>query len=130
MKTIVSKKTIDSNGRIHWVDGVKGISIYLIMVGHLLNSSNDVVLNGMIVGYWKDGLENEIIPLPKPVIFPFKPNDQKVIQKNQFEIKDNKDEMKTVQTTLYYQEEEKEEKDFWGDLLEEEEEESEEEELF
>lgn len=96
----------------------------------VLLDSNDVVLNGMIVGYWKDGLENEIIPLPKPVIFPFKPNNQKVIQKNQFEIKDNKDEMKTVQTTLYYQEEEKEEKDFWGDLLEEEEEESEEEELF
>lgn len=88
----------------------------------VLLDTNDIILNGYIVAYWQEGQENEIVSIPNPIEFPFLPNEKKIVQETQEVFNDNKNEMKTVYTTLYQiEEEQEEEENKWGDLEEKEE---------
>ena len=74
----------------------------------ILEDSLDTIYNGYVVGVY-DKKTGGIVFNPKSIKFPFDPITKKIVKEYEEEVKDNKDEMKLVRTTLYYREEKKEE---------------------
>ena len=68
----------------------------------VLSDTNDVILNGYVVGVYKNGI---IKSNPDLVKFPFDPIKKEII-KEEKKYLDNKDSLVSVRTTLYYTEEE------------------------
>lgn len=76
----------------------------------ILEDSLDTIYNGYVVGVY-DKKTGGIVFNPKSIKFPFDPITKKIVKEYEEEVKDNKDEMKLVRTTLYYREEKEEEKE-------------------
>lgn len=74
----------------------------------ILEDSLDTIYNGYVVGVY-DKKTGGIVFNPKSIKFPFDPITKKIVKEYEEEVKDNKDEMKLVKTTLYYREEGQEE---------------------
>lgn len=74
----------------------------------ILEDSLDAIYNGYVVGvYDKD--KGTIVFNPKMIKFPFDPITKKIVKEQEKEeVRDNKNEMKLVRTTLYYREEKEE----------------------
>lgn len=74
----------------------------------ILEDSLDTIYNGYVVGvYDKD--KGTIVFNPKMIKFPFDPITKKIVKEQEKEeVRDNKNEMKLVRTTLYYREEKEE----------------------
>lgn len=75
----------------------------------ILEDSLDTIYNGYVVGVY-DKKTGGIVFNPKSIKFPFDPITKKIVKEYEEEVKDNKDEMKLVRTTLYYREEKEKEK--------------------
>lgn len=76
----------------------------------ILEDSLDTIYNGYVIGVY-DKKTGGIVFNPKSIKFPFDPITKKIVKEYEEEVKDNKDEMKLVKTTLYYREEGQEEKE-------------------
>lgn len=76
----------------------------------ILEDSLDTIYNGYVVGVY-DKKTGGIVFNPKSIKFPFDPITKKIVKEYEEEVKDNKDEMKLVRTTLYYREEKEKEKE-------------------
>ena len=74
----------------------------------ILEDSLDTIYNGYVIGVY-DKKTGGIIFNPKEIKFPFDPITKKIVKEDKDEVRDNKDEMKLVRTTLYYREEEEKE---------------------
>lgn len=75
----------------------------------VLEDSLDTIYNGYVIGIY-DKKTGGIVFNPKSIKFPFDPITKKIVKEYEEEVKDNKDEMKLVRTTLYYREEEEKKK--------------------
>lgn len=73
----------------------------------ILEDSLDTIYNGYVIGVY-DKKTGGIVFNPKSIKFPFDPITKKIVKEYEEEVKDNKDEMKLVRTTLYYREEKEE----------------------
>ena len=76
----------------------------------ILEDSLDTIYNGYVIGVY-DKKTGSIVFNPKQIKFPFDPITKKIVKEYEEEVRDNKDEMKLVRTTLYYREEGQEEKE-------------------
>lgn len=76
----------------------------------ILEDSLDTIYNGYVIGVY-DKNKGTIVFNPKRIKFPFDPITKKIVKEQEKEeVRDNKNEMKLVKTTLYYREEKEENK--------------------
>lgn len=68
----------------------------------ILEDSLDIIYNGYVIGVY-DKKTGGIIFNPKSIKFPFDPITKKIVKEDKDEVRDNKNEMKLVRTTLYYE---------------------------
>lgn len=68
----------------------------------ILEDSLDTIYNGYVIGVY-DKKTGGIVFNPKSIKFPFDPITKKIVKEDKDEVRDNKDEMKLVKTTLYYE---------------------------
>lgn len=68
----------------------------------ILEDSLDTIYNGYVIGVY-DKKTGGIVFNPKSIKFPFDPITKKIVKEDKEEVKDNKNEMKLVKTTLYYE---------------------------
>lgn len=68
----------------------------------ILEDSLDAIYNGYVIGVY-DKKTGGIVFNPKSIKFPFDPITKKIVKEDKEEVKDNKNEMKLVKTTLYYE---------------------------
>ena len=74
----------------------------------ILEDSLDTIYNGYVVGVY-DKKTGGMVFNHKSIKFPFEHITKKIVKEYEEEVKDNKDEMKLVRTTLYYREEKEKE---------------------